>query len=204
MENLFNEIEIQKELKCYTPESLAWDLLVGEIDKEKQGKLLEFSDDDNKNPSVNDVLTFRYEILITIFMELLFDMAKLNFYADEKNENKNFIPKYKNFNIDAYVSVIQEKFEILGFLLHVDVENQIGLTDFEKEDLVKIINDRYCRVILRYNDKDEYFENNDVSENLYYHMKLNGLNNKKYKKMSDIYSVIILNEKIYKIYFDKL
>jgi hypothetical protein len=209
MENLVEEIE-SRDTKFYTPESIAWDLLVGEskdIDPEKKGKLICFIENENKegNKEENkeeltnsDLLTYNYEILITIFMELLFNMAKLNFYFE--NENNDFIPDYKKFNIDAFFSLIQDKFKILGFMAFVDSEKMEG----DKEWLIDLINQRYCRVVLRYHDDDEHFEINNVSKDVYYHMKLNGLNKKKYKKLGEIYSVVFLNDNVYKIYFEQI
>jgi hypothetical protein len=203
MESLIEEIESQ-DSKMYTPESIAWDLLVGEsIDPEKRGKLIGFGplekEKENQELSKSDIFTYKYEILITIFMELLFNMAKLNHFA-ENEENAKFIPDYKKFNIDAFFSLIQDKFKILGFLAFVDSERMEG----DKEWLVSLVNERYCRVVLRYYDDDDHFEINNVAEDIYYHMKLNGLNKMKYKKLKEIYSVIFLNDKVYKIYFDEM
>lgn len=211
MNDFFDEIEAQKESKIYTPESLAWDLLVGNIDPEKRGldETIEFfsKNCDNK-VSKSESLSDKYQILITLFMELLFGLAKLNFYAElEKNKgdiNKKFIPKYKKFDLETYVSLIEDKMALLGFICHVDSENPEDLSDESKKDLVKMINDRYCRVVLRYNDKDEYFEENDVPEDTYYHMIINGLNKKEFKNLNEIYSIINLNNKVYKISFAKL
>jgi hypothetical protein len=132
----------------------------------------------------------------------LFNMAKLNFYVENPNNNsaKNFIPDYKKFNIDAFFSLIQDKFKILGFIAHVNAEKMEG----DKEWLIDLVNNRYCRVVLRYYDDDEHFEINNVSKDIYYHMKLNGLNKMNYRKINEIYSVIFLNDKVYKIYFDEI
>jgi hypothetical protein len=212
MENFLNEIEIQKESKVYTPESLAWDLLVGDVDPEKRGldETIEFFSQNNNDDKISksDSMVDKYQILITIFMELLFGLAKLNFYAElEKSGgdvNKKFIPKYKKFNFETYFSLIEDKMSVLGFICNLDIENPENLTEESKEDLIKMINDRYCRIILRYNDNDDYFKENDVPEDVYYHMIINGLNKKQFKKLNEIYSIINLNGKVYKISFNKL
>jgi hypothetical protein len=212
MEEFLNEIETHKESKIYTPEGLAWDLLIGDVDPEKRGldETIEFFSHNNndENVSKSDTLADKYQILITIFMELLFGMAKLNFYAElEKNGGdieKKFIPKYKNFNFETYVSLIEDKISLLGFMCNVDIEDPENLTEESKKEIVKMINDRYCRIVLRYNDKDDYFEENDVPEDVYYHMIINGLNKKQFKNLNEIYSIINLNGKVYKISFSKL
>lgn len=205
MEELFNEIESRKESKIYTPESLAWDLLVGDIDPDTRG-IDEFVN--NGDVTESDKLTDKYQILITIFMELLFGIAKLNFYAElEKNGgniNKKFIPKYKKFDLNSYVETIDEKMQQLGFFARVDEQEPENLSEESKQDLINMINDRYCRVVLRYNDKEDYFDNNDVPEDVYYHMILNGLNKKAFTKLEDIFSIINLNGKVYKISFAKV
>jgi len=73
---------------------------------------------------------------------------------------------------------------------------------------------KYCKnkfvsnVMLRkdytYEEIDEYFEENDVPEDIYYHMILNGLNKKTYNKLNEIYSIINLNDKVFKINFSKI
>jgi hypothetical protein len=199
MENLMEEIESYKDSKLYTPESIAWDLLVGNIDKEKRGCLFEYGE--NEGLTKSEKITFRYEILITIFMELLFDIAKLNFYSNyTENTNKKFIPDYNNFKMDTIFSVIKEKFAILGFELYMDSENMNSFSS-DKEGLKVLVDNRYCRVVLRYYDDDSHFDDNEVSDSVYYHMKLNGLNKKKYKDLLEVYSVIFLNEKVYRISF---
>lgn len=205
MEKLFDEIQSRKESKIYTPETLAWDLLVGEIDSDTKG-IDEFVNDGDVIKS--ELYTDRYQILITIFMELLFGIAKLDYYANlEKNGNditQKFIPNYKKFDLNSYVKTIEEKMEKLGFIVYVDEADPENLTQESKDELIQMINDRYCRVVLRYNDKDEYFEVNDVPEDVYYHMILNGLNKKEFKKLDDIFSIINLNGKVYKVSFVKI
>jgi hypothetical protein len=209
MENLINEIEncienFEDSTEC-TPESIAWDLLVGDIDSEKKGKLIGFCDRDKANNN-SDLLTYRYEMLITIFMEMIFNIAKLNFYSENitSSENIKFLPDYEKINPEVIFPLIQEKFKILGISVFIDSENMEVENDEDKENIIKLVNDRYCRVILRYYDNDEYFNNNNIEDDIYYHMKLNGLNKSEYKKIREIYSVIFLNSKIYKIYFDEI
>jgi hypothetical protein len=202
MQDLFDEIELQRESKNYTPESIAWELLVGEIDKEKQGKLMAFSEDSADNATKHDKLTFEYEILITIFMELLFNISKLNYFS-ENNDKNEFIPNYKSFNFDPIFEIIDEKMKLLGYKAYVESED---IDDFvsDKDALKHLVDNRYCRIVLRYYDNEDIFDENDVSKDTFYHMKINGLNKKKYKMLLEIYSIIFLNGKVYRINFDQI
>lgn len=177
-ENLNNE-------KTYTPESIAWELLVGDIETNTKGKI--YTPD-------NDI-TCNYEILITIFMELLFNIAKIDFYSEKGNVN--FVPDYSEKNLKTLFSIVDNKLYALGYTVIV---KEYNLNDGEMcKDIKDVIENRYCRVLLRNYDKDDIF--NNIPENIYYHMKLNGLNKQKYNKLIEIYSLIFLNDKIYKINF---
>ena len=156
MEKLMEEVNLKRCDEYYTPESLAWDLLVGDIsiDNDKIGKLMGFTiNDKDKNNNKNETLTFQFEILITIFMEILFNVAKLDYYSDENMVNKKFIPQYDKFNIDAYSSMIEDKFKLLGY--HVVINNEkIEKFSNDKNGFKFLIDNRYCRVLLKHNNKE--------------------------------------------------
>ena len=96
--------EENNEDELYTPEKSAWHLLYGNIDEAQKGFDAYSVCSDNENR-----FTFLFEILLTIFMELLFNIAKANQFC----ENDNFIPNYINFNMDAFISIILDKFMLL-------------------------------------------------------------------------------------------
>lgn len=198
MEKLVDQMEECHDSKVYTPESIAWELLVGEVDEEKKGSLLNYSMDDG----IEDPITFTYEILITVFMELLFNIAKLNSY-NNNDDDTEFIPDYDKFDMNSFCAVIGDKLNLLGYSLLVQDDEIADFAD-DKEHLKEIIDGRYCRVVLRYHDNDTHFEDNNVSDDIFYHMKLNGLSDVKYEKLKDVYSVVFLNGKIYRISFEKL
>ena len=178
----------------YTPEKIAWSLLVDNIDDSIKGM-----DAFPYEKDSGDQHTFIFEILITIFMELLFNIAKL----DCLGKKERFIPDYKNLPIDALLSVISEKMLVLKYIVKVDEYDKSEFID-DKKKFKELSDKRYCRVLLRYYDNDDFFKK-QISDDLYYHMKLNGLvSGKKYKKLSDVYSILMLNEKIYVIGFSKI
>ena len=143
MENLLEEVKMQRTDDFYTPESLAWDLLVGNTDNTKVEKLLDYSYervDNKKKIASQEKLTFRFEILLTIFMEILFDLAKLNCYGENNEGSLKFEPKYEKFNIDAYIDLIEDKFKILGFCVFInkekkEQENEERIRNIIKEEL---------------------------------------------------------------------
>jgi hypothetical protein len=203
MEKFIEQTEEYNNSTIYTPESIAWELLFGNIDEEKKGNLLNYTNDINYN-NIDDPVTFTYEILITIFMELLFNIAKMDYWSESDNNIQNhFIPDYKKFNMSSYISIINDKLKIIGYCMFIK-EDDMSDFIYDKESLKTIIDNRYCRIVLRYHDNDDHFESNNISDDIYYHMKLNGLNENKYLKLNDVYSVIFLNEKIYRLSFEKI
>lgn len=203
MEKLLEEVKMQRIDDFYTPESLAWDLLVGDIDNTKVGKLLDYSYENiNNNISSHEKITFRFEILLTIFMEILFDLAKLEYYSqndgNDGNNNK-FIPEYEKFNIDAYINLIEDKFKIFGFCVFINKEKMEKFSS-DKDGFKFLMENRYCRVLLKnYNEDNSEFEN--LPDDTYYHMKINGLNKNNYDNLKQIYSVFFLNEYVFCVNF---
>ncbi len=192
MEEMVDDILNSKD-DVYTPERIAWQLLVGEVDECQKGMEILSVGRDSGN-----IHTFVYEILITIFMELLFNLAKLGHYS--KNENKKFIPDYEKLEIDALLSVVSDKMILLKYIARV---NTYEKTEIDPDEFKTLANARYCRVVLRYYDEDPFFDQN-IADDLYYHMKLNGLKEREYKKLSDIYCLIVLPDKVYTVAFTHL
>lgn len=201
MDYLIEEVNLKRSDDFYTPESLAWDLLVGDIDTDKVCKMLSYSVDNNEKNNKNDKLTFQFEILITIFMEILFDIAKLDYYGDDNEGSKKFIPQYDKFDINLYKNIIEEKFKIFGYGVGVNCEKLEKFSQ-DKEGFKFLIDNRYCRVLLRYNENNDEFKN--FSDDTYYHMAINGLNKNKYDKLEHIYSVFFMNDSVFSVNFIEL
>jgi hypothetical protein len=153
----------------YTPEKLALRLLLDDLDEDLSGMLLPLNPEPNKE---NDSASFLFEILITIFMEMIFGLVNLmNSCEDESNNVDNaFSPDMSNFDINAFLPKIKDKFENVGIFLGIIEHNR---SDIEKS-YEKINNERYCRVILKYYHEDApLFIKYNVPDNLHYHMLLN-------------------------------
>ena len=180
----------------YTPENLAWKLLMDNIDEELTGVLQANSQDFQKE---DDPSSFLFEILITIFMEMIFDIAIIMNASENESNNSDeeFNPDMKNFDIDDFLPKLKEKFERVSILLNIEKHKRIN-TD---ENLRDIIDNRYCRVILRYYHEDKkLFRKYQVPSELHYHMILNG-NYIKKPKLENIYAIIMLNDYVYQISF---
>lgn len=195
MEKFINEVDIVKSTDYYTPSSLAFDMIVGNIDKSKAGELVEYSPEEI---SKCDILTYRYELLLTIFMEMFFYLAKIDHY--ETNEDIEYVPKYDNINLNMYMEKISENFEILGYTAIIETDNLDKFAS-DKEALNFLVKNRYCRIILQNYDNDMELYN--LTGDTFYHMKLNGLNEIKYEELSQIYSLIFINEMVICIKFIK-
>lgn len=199
MEYLIEEANLKRSSDFYTPESFAWDLLVGDIDNDKVGKLLSYSIENEKD-NKNDKLTFQFEILITIFLELMFNLAKLDYYGEDNDEDKKFIPQYDKFDMNLYKNIIGDKFKIFGYGVNVNFENLEKFT-LDKEGFKFLVDNRYCRVLLRYNDINDEKEFSKFSDDTYYHMIINGLNKNKYDKLEQIYSIFFIGDSVFSVNF---
>lgn len=189
----------------YTPENFAWKILIDDTDKEVlSSQLITFTD---TKDSYNDPPSFSFEIYITIFMELIFNIMKINFYTTNMNENDGYLTKDFEYdlsqqNLDDILPLLQHKFNELHILLSISKyeENE------ENETYIQTLNtNKYCKIIFKQNKHDEqewktYSANIDDKE---YHMVLS----KKYKKKSElkhIYATCSLNNLTYRISFEKL
>jgi hypothetical protein len=173
--------------EVYTPEKIAKVLLDEKLDdSQKRVEFLNLDKGDSSNH------TFVYEILITIFMELLFGLIKL------ENKEQVFTANFYDTKIETYFPTISEKMELLGYLVFLEKNER---NEIDPEEFIEMSTNRYCRTIFRYYDDDPFF---DRERNLLYHMKINGsCQNKKYKSLRDVFCLLLL-EKIYKISFVKV
>jgi len=189
MDKLVEKMNLDNDNEFYTPEQLAWKLLMDDIDTSKVAQLLTFREgfgtDDNP-------ITFTYEILITIFMEMIFDLVLINHHA---NSDNIFVPDFDKFDINLFLPLLEENFKKINIILNISTYDV-------QDDMQYILDNRYCRVILRHIDK-QYFIEHEIEEELNYHMILNGLNKIHYNKLTDVYAIIIIKNNLFKIQFDK-
>jgi hypothetical protein len=136
-------------------------------------------------------------------MEILFNVAKLDHYSDENTNGEIYIPQYDKFNINAYSSMIEDKFKLLGYCVVINSE-KIEKFSNDKDGFKFLIDNRYCRVLLKHNNKESNEEFDNFPEDTYYHMKINGLNKNKYDKLEQIYCVYFMNDSIFSVNFSEL
>ena len=179
----------------YTPEELAWQLIMDENISPRT--LMAFSDENSKE------ITF--EILVTIYLEMIFDYYKLKYLETTTDQDDDIINAYDNFkldltnvNVDMLTNIFFEKFKKLRIILSVRDMSQI-----EYENTKKI---RYCTVLLKDSPHDStYFMMNEkyLDPNKSYHFVLNSLYERK-ENLRDIICTININGKYFKISFNTL
>ena len=198
MSNLVEQ-EISKQLEndVFTPETIAWRLLVDGDLKEIRGQLLTFTEDENITNNVEKVI-IEFEILITIYMEMIFGWYKL-LYLMENDDPKKFIVDLSKITLENLENPFSEKFKILGYILSVE-----EITDMEYYDFVR--DESYCRIALRDLDDDHGFfflNRQNIDPEKRYHFILNS----KYPKhacLRNIYSLVKIKKVAYKINFLKI
>ena len=207
MNNLSKTIEYYNNISDdmhYTVETLAWKLLTNDENINKLENAIKTLSD--CADTENDEFSFSFEIYITLFCELIFNLMKINFNYDENNNNSEFTPKYSNYDLNDIISILKIKFAKLCLLLCVHSEN---IDENMSEEDVKMhidseYSDRYCRILLVNNKFDrkmlaKYISNKE--EDKFYMFIINNMF-KTVKIIKKIYSVMVVNNKIYKIYFD--
>ena len=174
----------------YTPQSIAWKLLMDDIHDNFVNILMACNLDNNQRET--DSVSFLFEILITIFMEMVFDLAIII-----NSSYKEFNPKIDSFNLDEILPTLKNKFKYVNIILNIDTYKRNN----NDECLRELLDDRYCRVIFNNNHEHNHlFIKNNVSKELNYHMIINNLYKQK-KELIYIYAIIMINDTIYKISF---
>lgn len=194
--------ELQKNISTeFTPETLAWQLLVDE-DMEKKieiGQLIASIDLENEpNSKIYNKEAYEFEILITIYMEMVFGWFKLlHLMENEQNgTNYDFKPNLSLVTLNDLTDPFSEKMSIIGYNINVE-----EITNMEYFNLLR--NRSYCRVALRDLKSDDTFfkmNNKKIDPDKRYHFVMNG-NYKGEKILRNIFMVFMLNDKGYKISF---
>jgi hypothetical protein len=177
----------------FTPEELAWRLILDEtIDS---APMLAFSDENTK-----EIL---FEILITIYVEMIFGYSKLK-YLENLNDSEDYDTNFDNFkiklehvNISDLTDIFIDKFNKLKFILHV---NEITKEQFNESKKY-----RYCTILLKDSPSDYmYFELNKehLDPEKRYHFVLNNLYKDK-EELRDIFCSFSINNRCYKINFNQ-
>lgn len=187
----------------YDPKTLAWHLYNDTFSEAMSSQIFGFGP-----AGEDDIISWYFEIFLSIFLEMMFHMMLLdNAKLLEDNEEGYFDeedlePNFEDFDMGLFLPIIDKKFKRISLLARVIEYERNPDDEFEKEMLDDMIKGRYCRIILRHNSEDtHYFESIESSE-LYDFIPSEGFEPK--TKLKDVYAILRLNNKVYKIYFDNL
>lgn len=175
----------------HTPQTLAWKLLMEDNISDLSSTILSFNMDGYDEE--NDPISFTFEILLTIFVEMISSLLTL---MSEDNENVR-----KQLVISDFFDTIKSKFTKASISIFI---HEIEKEWLETDDgyFKNILDKRYCKVIMRDNpEESQLFNAYNVDNDMLYHMLLNA----KYKQQSNLKDVcanISSGKNIYQISFD--
>lgn len=185
----------------YDIESLSWKLLMDDNLENFKQEMIAFTDCPTEGAGAtddDDPISFVFETLINIYMEIAIGYSKL-VYLMELNENNNDDISLENFRLDINkidhetLDGFKDKFYKIGYMAHV----------YEADE-----NDRkscYCRILLRDDPKNEvFFELNkmNIPEDKKFRFVMNG-QFKKQDNLKDVFAYFQVNKKSYRISFEK-
>lgn len=195
-----------------TPETLAWKVLMDDNIEDYAGVLLPFVvDNDQDHNTQYDNLAGQFEMLITIYMEMVFGLLMVNHmnsYMNEDGElegdvdfNQTFNPNFTEYDISDLTDIFREKLKKIRVFLSVQElwdANESDPRDFGSG------NEYYCKIILK--DLPEgktYFwqHRKRLDPEKRYTFTIRNDEDKKQKKLDDFYAVCDLPGKKVRISF---
>lgn len=212
LDTLYDDVE-----NIVTPESLAWKILMDEDVENYAGILLPFVLGDEQYAVSEthryDQLSDQFQILIVMYMEMVFGLLKINHimqHTDETGDVKDtvdleatFKPDISKFGVDDMLLVFREKFKKIRIFLSV---HEIYDADPKDSKDYGSSKEYFCRIILK--DTPEgmtYFWNNRnnpvVDQEKRYTFIMRDDKKKKQKILSDMYAVCVLPNLKVKISF---
>lgn len=196
-----------------SPESLAWSLLMNSDNIDDFGGVIRsFVDDDTENIDMSDKLAGEFEILITIYMEMIMGYLKIEHITKLLNENDDldedvnpedsFKPDYTLYSMDDLKDFFQAKFTKIRYLISVQEIN----SDVDKSDSrdFGLDNKYYCRIILKDTvyGKTYFWSNRQrLDPNKRYTFVIRNEEYKNNKKLEDYYAVCCLPHMKFRIHF---
>lgn len=188
-----------------TPEALAWKLLIDDDVKDYAGVLLPsvLGDHiDNGENILYDTLADQFQILVTIYMELVFGLLKINHISSFVNDDDivddnidfdaTFNPNVSELTIDDMINIFREKFKKVRVFLSVR-----GIYDGNEKDPKNYgsSSDYYCRIILKNSPEGYvYFDKNKdwLDPEKHYTFVIRDDKKRKQKQLADFYAVFTL------------
>lgn len=199
----------------YTPETIAWKLYQDDDDTPLSSKILGFGPscdidgvdgvDGVNGANTVDHVACVFEMLLSIFCEMLIHMMKIDVLKmneenllDLANLTNSIDLDFEDFDMELYYPVIRNKFKKISYLVSVETFD----SNDDKDYLLEVVKDRHSRVILRHNLTDTYYFDEIDSDNYYDFIPCLGYKSK--KKIKDVYSILSINDKMYRIRFDPI
>lgn len=203
MEQLVEQLyESTNDENWYSPQTLAWKLITDDFGENDNlsNMIMSYNADSTIE---HDPCSFLFEILLTIFMEMIFDFAMIMSAkeCDNNGEEFNFKPDMKFFNMDDYIELIQDKFFKVSIMLTVNKYDTLSNDQLEQDYMQHLIDKRYCKIILKQNEIESHlFDLYRVSPDVNYHMILNSKTTKT-NILNNIYAICKINNILYQISF---
>lgn len=198
--------------RVVTPESLAWDLIMSKDNDLKNfgGVMSSFvqGGDTNVNSDIRyQQLTDEFQILITIYMEMVFTILKSNHMGnlldadgelkdgvDLENELKSYSPDFRKYSIADMTDLFKSKFTKIRYFL--SVRDVTDFCDPNNENDFGLDSEYYCKILLLgdlRSSTSRYFEkSNHIPDNKRYTFLGRPNNNNNLEKLDDFYAVVYL------------
>ena len=175
----------------FTPEELAWKLLLDE--NIGNAPIMAYSDENTK-----EIL---FEILLTIYIEMIFNYYKIQ-YLELHVDDDDFNNKFDNFkldlsliNLNLLTDIFDNKIKKIKFILNV--------SELTKENYEEQKKKRYCTLLFKDLQRDNFFFTMNATyldPEKRYHFVKNSMY-KSNKELRDIFCTFDLYDKYYKINF---
>jgi hypothetical protein len=180
----------------YTPQSIALKLINDDNIKKLSTCMQLYSDVTAVDNF--EICCMTFETLLSIFLEMLIIMMKneIVLFNEENNSNIDVIPDFENFNMDMYAENIENKIKNINYIISIETY------DKNDKDFIKMLtSNRYSRVLLRHSNLDKQYFVDNYEE--YYDFVLNS-GFVKSNKLSNIFSILIIGDNLYKIFFSEI
>jgi len=199
-----------------TPEALAWRLLMDDDVEDYAGVLLPSVSgghiDDGEN-LLYDTLADQFQILITIYMEMIFGLLKIDHVSsfikdgivDENIDfDATFSPNVSELTADGMLDYFREKFKKVRVFLSVR-----GVYDSNEDEPKNYgsSSEYYCRIILKNTSEGKtYFNNNKdwIDPEKHYTFVIRDDKKRRHRQLSDFYAVCTLSNMKIRISFSPI
>jgi len=199
---------MKKERHCHmTPDDLAWELVMGEPMQDFTGIMENFVTDSDGTYGANryEQIADCFQILITIYLEMVFVLLKCEFLDTLTDDNNEFIvddperqiekykPNFSKCNIEHITLLFRDRFAKIRYFLSI-----VDITDFcdSYQNDFGEYSEYYCKVLLlddRRSSTKKYFNDaKHIPEGKRYTFALRQDDKQDQEKLEDFYAVCYL------------